>query len=45
MRVRRPIEAVVLNAWVMLTKATFALSNASMIRAKSARELVRRSTL
>ena len=44
-RVSRPMEVVVLNCWVTETKETPHLSNSSTIRAKSASERVRRSTL
>ncbi len=43
--VRRPIELVVLNCWVTETNDTPLRSNASMIRAKSISERLRRSTL
>jgi hypothetical protein len=41
--VSRPIELVVLNAWVTLTKLTSDASNCSTMRAKSARLRVSRS--
>jgi hypothetical protein len=41
----RPLDEVVLNAWVTLTKDTPALSNVSMILAKSVSDRVSRSTL
>ena len=43
--VRRPMEEVVLNAWVTDTNDTPALSKRSTMRAKSDRFRVRRSTL
>ena len=43
--VSRPSELVVLNCCVTETKLTPCLSNTSMIRAKSSRDRVRRSTL
>jgi hypothetical protein len=44
-RVSRPIEVVVLKAWVIETNETPAASKIATIRAKSASERVRRSTL
>jgi len=41
----RPIELVVLNCWVTETNETPLRSNASMMRAKSRSDRLRRSTL
>jgi len=43
--INRPIDALVLNCWVTETKETRCFSNASIIRAKSSSERLRRSTL
>src|SRR6266481_130019 len=45
LRVSRPMEVVVLNCWVTETKDTPWASNSSTSLAKSASDLVRRSTL
>ena len=45
LRVSRPIEVVVLNCWVTETKETPWASKSSTSLAKSASDLVRRSTL
>ena len=45
LRVRRPMDVVVLNCWVTETNETPAASKISTILAKSANERVRRSTL
>src|SRR5258706_10353781 len=45
LRVNRPIEVVVLNCWVTETNDTPRLSKSSTSLAKSANDLVRRSTL
>ena len=43
--VRRPMLVVVLKAWVTLTKLTRRRSKISIMRAKSAKDRVRRSIL
>jgi len=43
--VSRPMELVVLNCWVTETKLTECLSKSSIMRAKSRRDRLRRSTL
>ena len=45
LRVSRPSDAVVLNCWVTDTKVAPHRSSTSMIRAKSSRDRVSRSTL
>jgi len=45
LRISRPIDVAVLNAWVTLTNDTLCRSNVSMILAKSSRLRLMRSTL